>query len=147
MPHVRQPLSWELEWTNQTLFYCFFAKTNRRQSCSRVPQSSSLLGRHAQNSSGVENVLKNDPRVKFFLAASMLARKNFWHPGYTSDNFSLDMGQPRSHSPLLSYPSLAVAMEPDPLLKMVFDNRNFLITRSSSTIMAPMITLVHSTFT
>ena len=35
-----QTLSCKLEWTNQKHFYCFFAETNQRQSCPRVPQSS-----------------------------------------------------------------------------------------------------------
>ena len=45
------PLSHKREWTNQK-HLCI--ETNQRRSCSRVPQSSSLPGRHAQKSSGVE---------------------------------------------------------------------------------------------
>ena len=40
--HVH-PLSCKSKWTDQKHFYCFFAETNQRQSCSRVPHSSSLL--------------------------------------------------------------------------------------------------------
>ena len=49
-PHV-QPLSCKLEWTNEEHFnYCFFAETNQRQSCSRVPQSSwSLSSTNAED--------------------------------------------------------------------------------------------------
>ena len=41
-PHG-QPLPCELEWPNQKHFYSFFAETNKRQTCSRVPQSSRSL--------------------------------------------------------------------------------------------------------
>ena len=48
------PFSHKLEWTNQKHLYCFCIETNQGRSCFRVSQSSSLPGRHAQKSSGVE---------------------------------------------------------------------------------------------
>ena len=111
-PYVH-PLSPELEWTNQKHFNCFLLRPIRDNLVPEFARALPTATVMRRRDLGSRMSLKNDPRERFFLAASPPAadeapcrtRKKTSGTQYTHLTISLSIwSQPRSQSPLLPVP-------------------------------------------